>query len=185
MPDKVLAPGIGGRVVTDRPCILCGGPRDHAYAYTTNQGRRSVRLAPRCRDCENRRRKDYHAADRTRSRDNCREWRAANPDYGPAYNRARQSDSAVRARKAYHQRLRKARMRSGQKDNAAIREIYHQAKVIEKLVACCPVFGLPELGHEMQVDHITPLSRGGLHHEDNLQILPKGLNMRKGAKCPK
>jgi hypothetical protein len=35
-------------------------------------------------------------------------------------------------------------------------------------------------GHE--VDHIIPLSRGGLHHEDNLQYLLKEDNRRKGNK---
>jgi len=44
---------------------------------------------------------------------------------------------------------------------------------------------LPELGHKMHVDHVIPLARGGLHHEDNLQILPAGINMRKGVSCPK
>lgn len=32
------------------------------------------------------------------------------------------------------------------------------------------------------VDHIIPLSKGGLHHEDNLQYLPKNINLRKGSK---
>jgi len=31
-----------------------------------------------------------------------------------------------------------------------------------------------------EVDHIIPLSRGGLHHEDNLQYLLKEDNRRKG-----
>lgn len=35
---------------------------------------------------------------------------------------------------------------------------------------------------EYQVDHIKPLSRGGLHHQDNLQILEKTLNHKKHAK---
>lgn len=76
-------------------------------------------------------------------------------------------------------------MRSGQGDNEAIRAIYAEAMRIEKLVADCPVFDLSELGHKMHVDHVHPLSKGGAHHEDNLQILPIGINMRKGVKCPK
>ena len=31
-----------------------------------------------------------------------------------------------------------------------------------------------------EVDHIIPLSKGGLHHEDNLQYLTKSENCRKG-----
>ena len=32
------------------------------------------------------------------------------------------------------------------------------------------------------VDHIMPLSRGGLHHEDNLRVIPAEENLRKHAK---
>jgi 5-methylcytosine-specific restriction endonuclease McrA len=44
--------------------------------------------------------------------------------------------------------------------------------VIKQIYANCPV------GYE--VDHIIPLSRGGPHHEDNLQYLLKEDNRRKG-----
>jgi hypothetical protein len=34
--------------------------------------------------------------------------------------------------------------------------------------------------HDHEVDHIIPLSKGGTHHEDNLQYLPKLVNRQKG-----
>lgn len=37
-------------------------------------------------------------------------------------------------------------------------------------------------GQEYHVDHIVPIARGGLHHPDNLQILPSDINQSKGAK---
>lgn len=37
---------------------------------------------------------------------------------------------------------------------------------------------------DFEVDHIQPLSKGGLHHEDNLQILGRELNQEKKAKWP-
>lgn len=40
---------------------------------------------------------------------------------------------------------------------------------------------VPE-GHE--VDHIIPLSKGGLHHEDNLQYLTVKENRQKGSSSP-
>ena len=36
-----------------------------------------------------------------------------------------------------------------------------------------------ELGSNWQVDHIQPISKGGLHHPDNLQIVTKEYNMEK------
>ena len=37
---------------------------------------------------------------------------------------------------------------------------------------------------DFHVDHIQPLSKGGLHHPDNLQILPNWLNGEKSKKWP-
>lgn len=47
---------------------------------------------------------------------------------------------------------------------------------IREIYANCP------LGYE--VDHKVPISRGGLHHQDNLQYLPASENRRKGSKLP-
>ena len=41
--------------------------------------------------------------------------------------------------------------------------------------------GIPGFYH---VDHIKPLSKGGLHHEDNLQILTARQNLMKGDMYP-
>lgn len=38
------------------------------------------------------------------------------------------------------------------------------------------------LGEEFHVDHIVPLSRGGMHCADNLQVIPAIDNLRKGNK---
>jgi hypothetical protein len=38
------------------------------------------------------------------------------------------------------------------------------------------IYGVP-----FQVDHQTPLSKGGLHHQDNLQVMPASMNRRKGS----
>lgn len=176
-----ISPGISNRKLQVRPCIMCGGTRDMVVAYTTNQGKRSQRHDPRCRECSKERRRALHDRDREHSRAVCRDWGRRNAEYRSEYYRRRQQDPEVRALKAYHQRLRKARMRSGSGDNDEIREIYRRAKYIERMVSCCPVFDLPELGKQMQVDHIVPLSKGGKHEAFNLQILPIGLNMRKGV----
>lgn len=33
-----------------------------------------------------------------------------------------------------------------------------------------------------EVDHITPIAKGGLHHQDNLQVLPAAINRLKSAR---
>ena len=39
-----------------------------------------------------------------------------------------------------------------------------------------------ELGPNYHVDHIQPLSKGGLHHPNNFQIVTKKYNLQKGSK---
>lgn len=167
-------------------CILCERERPltdfYAYGYITKQGKRSTRYESRCKDCARARRMARYELLGDAERATSNAWKRANREHLSAYNSAKQKDQDHRAMKAKSQRLRKARTRSGQGDNAAIRAIYAEAIRIEKLIAFCPVFALPELGYKMHVDHIHPLSKGGLHHEDNLQILPIGINMRKGVK---
>lgn len=47
-------------------------------------------------------------------------------------------------------------------------------EIIKEIYRLCPP------GYE--VDHIIPLSKGGLHHQDNLQYLPRAENRKKGNK---
>lgn len=168
-----------------KACIMCGEVRSlgdfYAYGYTTKQGKESIRYESRCKPCSRARRKEYYSENTEQCQVSSQGWKKRNADRIKQYNKRRQSEQEVRDLKAYHQRLRKARMRSGEDDDPAIREIYRKAKMIEAQVESCPVFDIPELGHEMQVDHIHPLSKGGAHVAANLQILPKGINMRKGV----
>lgn len=41
------------------------------------------------------------------------------------------------------------------------------------------------LGEAFQVDHIIPISKGGLHHPDNLHIIPRIQNLKKKDRNPK
>lgn len=50
------------------------------------------------------------------------------------------------------------------------------AKMITEARRLGKTTGIPH-----SVDHIIPLAKGGWHHQDNLQIIPKSLNSSKGA----
>lgn len=166
-------------LVNARPCIMCGGERDVAYAYTTAQGKRSVRFDSRCKACNSERRK--LRSDPAQ----CRAWREANRETHLEGLRRYRSTEEGKRQKAKAQRLRKARLRSGEESTPEIAAIYDEAMKIEIAIQSCPVFDLPELGKKMHVDHIIPLARGGRHEASNLQILAAGLNMRKGVSCPR
>jgi 5-methylcytosine-specific restriction endonuclease McrA len=53
----------------------------------------------------------------------------------------------------------------------AIKSIYNEAKRLTK-----------ETGIAHEVDHIHPLSKGGLHHQDNLRVITWIENRKKGDK---
>jgi 5-methylcytosine-specific restriction endonuclease McrA len=186
-PSRALIQAGWHATSREKACILCGErkPIDafYSYGYTTNQGKRSIRYESRCRPCAQDRRRKDHRANANRNKAVSKRWRESRPDYVAKKAAEYRATDHGKGVKAKLQRLRKARMRSGQGDNLAIRAIYSEAMRIERLVAACPVFALPELGHKMHVDHVVPLARGGQHHEDNLQIIPIGINMRKGVKC--
>jgi 5-methylcytosine-specific restriction endonuclease McrA len=173
-----------------KTCIMCEEVKPltefYAYGYTTNQGKRSTRYESRCKPCSIMRRKAQSAASPGKDAENARQWRENNADRQLEYAREYRASEAGKKTKARLQRIRSARMRvAGGEDSPEIREIYAEAARVEALVANCPVFDLPEIGKKMHVDHIIPIARGGEHKIGNLQILPIGLNMRKGIKCPK
>ena len=67
-------------------------------------------------------------------------------------------------------RARKLNQTPGDADLELIEEIYLAARMAQMYT------GLP-----IHVDHIKPLSKGGLHHQDNLQLLYATDNWSKGA----
>lgn len=52
-----------------------------------------------------------------------------------------------------------------------IQLIYNECKIMTS-----------ETGIPHEVDHIIPISKGGLHHQDNLQILTQQENRKKGVR---
>ena len=93
------------------------------------------------------------------------------------------------------------RKRKWRKDNpSAVRVYYHSRRIrklnggvklskglVEKLLrlqrgkcACC---GRP-LGSDYHLDHIMPLSMGGLNTDNNVQLLRAKCNLQKSAKHP-
>jgi 5-methylcytosine-specific restriction endonuclease McrA len=55
-----------------------------------------------------------------------------------------------------------------------IRDLYSKAKALEE-----------ETGVKWEVDHIVPLCAGGKHEYNNLQVIPKTINVMKGGRVLK
>jgi len=69
-------------------------------------------------------------------------------------------------------------------DNAKRRSIISSIKDDRILTLYClrDFYQAMSLGERFHVDHIVPLSRGGKHEIDNLQVIPAIDNLRKGNK---
>ena len=68
---------------------------------------------------------------------------------------------------------RRARIRNQLPDTAdfeKIKQIYAECRKVSD-----------ETGIPYEVDHIIPIAKGGLHHQDNLQIITQKENRRKGT----
>jgi len=92
-----------------------------------------------------------------------RQYRKENPKYTRQY-RQKNADKLNANTAKRRARKRNQTPDLTQDEKLRISEIYKKAH---------------ELGKDWQVDHIVPLSRGGLHHPDNLQIVLKSYNLQK------
>lgn len=105
--------------------------------------------------------KEIESGYRERNRVECnrriRQWKQRNKHKAVAYAAAR--------------RARQLDQTPEDADQNAIEKIYKECRRISQ-----------ETGIPHHVDHIVPLSKGGLHHQDNLQILTAEDNLKKSNK---
>jgi 5-methylcytosine-specific restriction endonuclease McrA len=95
-------------------------------------------------------------------------YRAKNPD-------------KVRQWKKKDRQINKARILA---DNAKRRSFFagETSPQIRQLYALRDFYRSMSLGDDFHVDHIIPISKGGLHLFENMQVIPAICNLRKGAK---
>jgi hypothetical protein len=138
--------------------FLKGVPLDHPdYPHGTLRGYRYCKCG-KCR-AANAAHKAPHN-DRQRQSD---DFRARQREL----NRAYKDTEAGRAKRRAHHAARKAVMRGARCTEA-------DKRLMERIYKACP--------QGYQVDHCTPLARGGKHLPDNLQYLPASVNNAKRTK---
>jgi 5-methylcytosine-specific restriction endonuclease McrA len=103
----------------------------------------------------------YYATHREERRAAAKEWRLANPD------------------KLYAQWARKRLKRNPH--DTVVQEVDRQAVYVRD-GGICQLCGEPVSPGRMTMDHKTPLTRGGAHSLENLQLAHRSCNSRKGTR---
>jgi hypothetical protein len=133
-----------------------------------------------------------------------KQWHETNPDYNRQWckanpekcleTRRRWCVNNPEAREKQHECSRRWSKRNRSKRNAssakrrALKKGQTPEDVKQNIIALyytiCVYLNKNEKKTVWHIDHIQPISKGGLHHEDNLQILLAKLNLEKGDKWP-
>ncbi|QJB21980.1 glycolate dehydrogenase [Xanthomonas phage FoX5] len=173
---------VAERSVVDGNCRNCKCERDAAWASANREKKR--RNVAKYRAANRDKAAAYYAANRER----VAIYRAENADKARAYRAARYAANPEKAvakvaawraanpdkKRALHTKRRAVKL-------AAIPADWSEfdAFVIEEAHAACK--RRAELhGEPFHVDHMVPLTRGGLHCATNIQVIPARLNLRKG-----
>lgn len=129
----------------------------------------------------------WYAGNKETESENSRKWREAHPDYQQRWHEANREAVAERNRKWRQDNPEKARekcqRRRARKKGCVVSDADIHAVVEQAGGRCslCNAFVPEELRH---IDHIIPLSKGGPHSQENLQLLCYWCNSSKGAKLP-
>ncbi len=100
------------------------------------------------------------------------EWNKNNPERLKELHRAKKKANPGKyASYTAKHRAKKLNQTPPNADFTLIEEFYKEARHLTDTT-----------GNQYHVDHIKPLDKGGLHHQDNLQVITAEENLRKGNK---
>lgn len=127
-------------------------------------------------DAERIARRQYREAHADQARARAEAWRKANPDKTAAQSRAWAKANPEARRLMQHKR------RVSKKGGEVSPDIYQRLRVLQK--GACAVCRAKLAVTSEHLDHIMPLALGGLHADNNLQLLCPPCNLSKNAKHP-
>ena len=119
-----------------------------------------------------------------------RKWRASNPDY-PSEWAAENKERVINAHREWRANNREKDVKAHAKSNQ-IRRARKQGVEFDRTVSLdsayerfhgmCGICLKPCLRQDASLDHVHPLSKGGAHTWDNIQLAHRTCNSRKGVK---
>lgn len=155
----------------DKTCSKCFETKPMDCYYKCRHGK-DGRLAY-CKDCRNKQNvawaKAHPEAVKAIKENHAKNNPTASSVYGKRHA-IKNPSKAARAHATRRANMAKATVPLTDEDKQKIKELYWLAKDLEVIT-----------GQKYHVDHVVAISRGGIHHWSNLQILPKDLNQKKWA----
>lgn len=129
----------------------------------------------RCKKCKWAYEKAYREGRKATYNEEQRRWRANNPERYKEIQTNWRRDNPERNREIHNDSWQ--RHRSGLTgDSITLQELY------ERDGGICKLCGEPCVIEAGQIEHATPISRGGTHTWDNVQLAHALCNQRKGTK---
>lgn len=155
-----------------KTCTKCGDTKD--CSEFTKQASNKTGYRSRCKVCSRQDYKKYAAENREKIAKGNREWFQRNKVVELEKRRQYKKDNQAyfNAHEAKRRGQKKAQTpEMSETEKFMIDGLYLIASVLSR--SC---------GESFHIDHIQPISKGGLHTFENLQILSAEENLRKGAK---
>jgi 5-methylcytosine-specific restriction endonuclease McrA len=154
-----------------RTCSKCGEAKASADFYRTSGSKHRDGLKKECKDCWNAARRARYAAKREGELAANAAWREENREHHDRLRRKwkRQNPDRVLT----HSHTRRLRIASQFVEHVDPNVVY------ERNGGLCGICGEPVERAAMEVDHIIPVSRGGLHGYSNVQPAHGPCNRRK------
>jgi len=156
-----------------KKCTKCGVEKPHADFHKDKAKKDG--LKSRCKSC----RAAYSMANREHRAEYLAEYREANKERiaekQAEYREANKERIAEYRKANKDRRLAYKAERRAKKKNAAVDLTDNERLAIRLIYEDAQTLG-------WHVDHIVPISKGGLHHPDNLQIVRPSYNLQKNDK---
>lgn len=174
----------------EKLCSKCGEekPLDGFH----RDAKRKDGLCPHCKACAKARAADWYQRNKERVAQQSSAWQKANREKERARCRAyhaankekvAESNRRWREKNPENERARAAKRRAGLNQRACLLTPDGEAKI--KALYGFAAYLTEKFGQPYHVDHIVPLygeTCSGLHHPDNLRVIPAQLNLSKSNK---
>ena len=162
-----------------KTCRKCGVEKPHDEFSKSKNKKDGLR--GNCKPCHREYAKKYRQENRERVLETQKKWREKSREHSREYAKKYRQENRERIREYYQENThifkanyqkRRARKKASlprlsERDELALRLLAEEAVL---------------LGPNWHLDHIVPISKGGKHHPDNLQIVRSSYNLSKSDK---